>query len=235
MDDYPEFYSGRARRLCMNTERAIVRTVHTVVTSSTGLWNKFADASARRVMLRNGFSMTGLPPLGPRDTSAPAVFGYVGCISQWFDWSFVLNLAHTLPQARVRLVGPVHGRVPALPPNVELCPPCSHVDAIAHLRRFSVGIIPFVDTALTRAVDPIKYYAYRAMGLPIISTRFGDMRLSDRRQGVFFASSHQDFHDAALALTHSTITPTDVAAFRETHDWSRRFEDAQFFSRVLPL
>ena len=40
----------------------------------------------------------------------------------------------------------------------------------------SAGIIPFKVNRLTAAVDPIKYYEYRAAGLPVISTEFGEMR-----------------------------------------------------------
>ncbi len=43
------------------------------------------------------------------------------------------------------------------------------------MAEFDVGLIPFKQNALTAAVDPIKYYEYRALALPVISTDFGEM------------------------------------------------------------
>src|SRR6185295_2677914 len=102
--------------------------------------------------------------------------GYVGCVASWFDWPLVIRLARTLRDGAVHVVGPRYVSPPRpLPSNVKLFPACSHADAVDHIRRFSVGLIPFKRNRLTAAVDPIKYYGYRAMGLPVLTTSFGEM------------------------------------------------------------
>jgi hypothetical protein len=40
------------------------------------------------------------------------------------------------------------------------------------LARFGVGIIPFVRSPLTHAVNPNKLYEYAALDLPIVTTAF---------------------------------------------------------------
>ena len=67
------------------------------------------------------------------------------------------------------------------------------------MQEFSVGLIPFKCTDLTASVDPIKFYEYRALGLPVLSARFGEMALRDGLAGVFLMDKHSDL--ASLVRT----------------------------------
>ncbi len=126
-------------------------------------------------------------PFSPSPSPSPPVLGYLGCIGHWFDWPLVVRLAEALPQARIELVGPCAVGPPRrLPANVRLLPACKQAEAAEHLARFSAGLIPFRSNALTAGVDPIKYYEYRAAGLPVLSTRFGEMALRGGSDGVYF-------------------------------------------------
>ena len=137
------------------------------------------------------------------------VLGYLGCIGRWFDWPLVIRLAEALPQARIELVGPCSCRRPKqLPANVRLLPACKQSEAAGHLARFSAGLIPFRSNALTAGVDPIKYYDYRAAGLPVLSTRFGEMALRGRDDGVYFLDQADNLAETvSAALDHATTPP----------------------------
>ena len=53
------------------------------------------------------------------------------------------------------------------------------------MQGFSAGLIPFIKNELTASVDPIIYYEYFVLGLPVLSTRFGEMALREGSPGVF--------------------------------------------------
>ena len=234
MDDFPEFYSGRARVSTDKVEREVAERVTAIVTPATALWDKFEPYGSRRVMIRNAFEMTGLP--APRRDRTPSpVFGYVGCISAWFDWPAVERLARQRPDASIEIVGPRFSEPATRPSNLRLFPACSHERIVEHLQRFSVGLIPFKRNRLTAGVDPIKYYAYRAMGLPVLTTRFGEMENLTGRDATFHMDGSDGLAGAAAAALATTTAPEAIARFRAAHDWNQRFEDSGLFDRMLRL
>ncbi len=233
MDDYPEFYHGISKASAQAHEREIVRSVDVVLTSCGALWTKFASRDDRRVMVHNAFEMSALPPL-PIARNADIVFGYVGCIGAWFDWSIVLRLAESFRDAALHIVGPCFSPPPHdLPLNVRLFPACLMERAVEHLRSFSVGLIPFSRSPLTDAVDPVKYYGYRGMGLPVLSTAFGEMARRGIADGTFLMDQGADPVEAASSALDYRADVAAIARFRLEHAWDRRFEDAGVFDRAL--
>ena len=193
MDDFPQFYRGVSKGSVSACEREIALKVDVVMTSSSALWTKFEPLGSRRIMLHNAFEMSALPPL-PIARNGHVVFGYVGCIGAWFDWSTVVGLAEAFRDAAVHIVGPCFAKAPRrLPSNIRMFPACSLGGAIEHFQSFSVGLIPFERTPLTEGVDPIKYYGYRGMGLPVLSTTFGEMARRGVDEGVFLIDQRGGF------------------------------------------
>jgi hypothetical protein len=107
---------------------------------------------------------------------------------------------------------------------VELHPPVAHDEALALAAGFDVGIVPFKDTPLTRCVDPLKYYEYRGLGLPVLATSFGELRHKND-PALLLTEPGCDFGAAiagALALRErAAISPP-------LHEWS-------WASRFAPL
>lgn len=225
MDDFPAFYSGMSRRAMVCRERLLVRQVDKVLASSTALQGHWRDLRDDVVLVRNGLDIDILPAPRARSSAADRkVLGYVGTIGSWFDWELLLRLARQRPRDRIRLVGPVFEPPPTvLPDNVEVLPPCSHEEALEAMREFDVGLIPFKKNALTSSVDPIKFYEYRALGLPVISTAFGEMALREGERGTFITRGHEDI---AELVESALLWVDDIDATRgnvERNDWSARF------------
>jgi hypothetical protein len=233
MDDFPEFYSGLSKRSVESHEQRIVREVDLVATASSALWMKFAAVGARRLMFNNAFEMAPLPPL-PMTPPGKRVFGYVGCIGAWFDWTTVVRLAEAVPDATVRIVGPLFAKPPRhLPLNVQLLPACSAARTIEYFEDFSVGLIPFKRTPLTDAIDPIKYYGYRGMGLAVLSTAFGEMAQRGHDDRTFLVEQGAGPAAAArAALNSGAAARSAVLSFRREHTWERRIDQAGLFDRL---
>jgi len=233
MDNFPEFHRGLSRRATQYYEDAVAAKVDVVLASSSYLAAKFINRGLSVKKVLNGYPMATLPPWQPvigRDV----VLGYLGCLGSWFDWPLVVQLARRLPNARLELVGPQRVTPPReLPANIHLFPPCKQSEASSHLARFSAGLIPFRNNTLTSGVDPIKYYEYRAAGLPVLSTSFGEMALRTEKDGVYFLDQTDDLS----SLVNKTLEHRDdrsaVARFRSDHDWSKRFITASPFGDLL--
>ena len=106
---------------------------------------------------------------------------------------------------------------------MSLLPACSQQEAWQHLSRFDVGLIPFRRVEITAGVDPIKYYEYRAYGLPVLSTKFGEMNKRGTEAGVFLVEN-ADEAAAILQSRPSIATDATTADFRRINDWHERFE-----------
>jgi len=224
MDDFPEFHRGLSRWAMRRRQQAVVAGVDLVLTSSTYLARVLRRSGRPVEKVLNACQLPRVPRrLAPRAAQRP-VLGYVGCLGSWFDWELTCRLAEAVPEMTVELIGPLQSRPPRrLPGNISLQPPCSHERIAGHLATFSAGLIPFRANRLTAGVDPIKYYDYRACGLPVLSTRFGEMALRGAGHGVSFLDPDADLRRVVL---EALATPPDWLAaerFRHANGWQRRF------------
>lgn len=240
MDHLSDFFEGRSRRWMRFAETRLAEEVRWIMASSTALTHNLAPHQAKLRTVLNGLSLPAQSSalLAPPSTS-PAeqqVFGYVGTIDHWFDWEAVAQLAEEHPQARVELVGPC-GHYPTvdLPDNVRLLPPIPQHEVYDVLRRFSLGLIPFRLCRLTQYVDPVKYYEYRAVGLPVLSARFGEMAHRGERDGVFFFDDLWSEHIALNQVLASRPDADQTFDFVSQNQWSQRFESVEFLGQASPL
>jgi hypothetical protein len=98
------------------------------------------------------------------------------------------------------------------------------------MTQFNVGLIPFKETPLTSSVDPIKYYEYRALGLPVVSTAFGEMAFRRGCDDVYVIDRNADITQlVSQALTGCTAPERRAAQFRIDNSWESRFDNAKIF------
>ena len=229
MDDFPAFYSGFSCLAMRRREQELVRRVTCVLASSTALKQRWSEVRADVQLVHNGLDANVLP--APRSYVAvreKKVLGYVGTIASWFDWDWVIALANARPMDAVRLIGPVFSPVPAtLPRNIEMLPPCNHQEALLAMQDFDVGLIPFKKNDLTASVDPIKYYEYRALGLPVVSTNFGEMALRGGEEGTFLSRGIEDINDLMEGALRYNAGIESVRQFRVGNTWEARFTAAK--------
>ena len=228
MDDFPTFFSGFSRSAMARRELAIGRKVDTVLTSSTRLREKWGQYCSDVRFVPNGLDIALLPP-GKVDSAAtrPSIFGYLGTVGAWFDWQWVVDFAESRPDDQIHIVGPIFNPFAAkLPANVQLFPPCSHKDALLRMLSFDVAIIPFIKNELTASVDPIKYYEYRALGLPVISTGFGEMFYRGQEEGVYLCDTPAQFAQSVNEALNYQTTTAFSEQFKAANSWQARFDSS---------
>lgn len=236
MDDFPSFYKGLSARSMARVEQEVACRVTHLLCSAQTLASKFSAMGLQATVIPNGYTMSSLP--APSSLAAREVIGYVGTIGRWFDWPLVLEMACALPSLRIQLIGPEFVPRPVLPSNVEMIPECSQAEAVDHIRKFRVGLIPFLRMPLTESVDPIKYYEYRALGVPVWTTAFGTMSARVGEPGVVAMGADSDWRALATAADAFEDSAEYVETFRRNNDWSSRFETLPFLERsplAMPL
>lgn len=226
MDDYPAFYKGWSRLAMARRERKIVRAVSKILTSSSALQDRMRHLARDVHLVMNACATDRMPEVAKlrrRKGDEIPVVGYVGTMGHWFDWKLVVALAKSHPAMKFRFIGPMYIRPPALPPNIRLEPSLSHINALQAMATFDVGLIPFKMNTLTSSVDPIKFYEYRALGLPVVSSAFGEMARRGEGNGVFLIHSHSDMAKVLHRALGSFSTPASMVQFRKDNSWEERF------------
>lgn len=226
MDDFPAFFSGLSRLAAQRRERALVHRVSSLLVSSTCLQQRWQSEHRQQRLVPNALDPAVLPvSASRRSPGRRRVLGYVGTMAAWFDWQWVAALARARPQDEVRLIGPVFTPCPVeLPGNVTLLPPVAHAQALQAMTDFDVALIPFKLDRLTDSVDPIKFYEYRALGLPVVSTAFGEMRTHGQETGCWVSASGSD----AASVVEQALQHHDDEASRQDfiahNSWHARFD-----------
>ncbi len=230
MDDFPAFYSGISRLALTFREQLVAKHVDLVLASSTPLQKKWSSCVDNVRLVRNGLDIGLLPAdnnYNSRLEKDNKVFGYVGTIASWFDWDWLFALAEVKPMDEIRLIGPVFNRtMKKLPGNVKLHPACDHKSALKAMMEFDVGLIPFKCMDLTESVDPIKFYEYRTLGLPVLTTNFGEMRYRSYEDGVFISYGLTDVASVAEKASNHFCSPVDIQKFARNNSWEVRFDDS---------
>ena len=183
MDDMPHFSRGLSQRWMRKVHEQVLSQAELVWGSAQKLIDAMQGQTRQPpILVRNGTHLPAPAPNEAGPTSQVAqkqmVLGYVGTIASWFDWQAVIELAVALPEAQIEIYGPLEAAIPSdLPSSIALRGPVPYEQVFDLMRNWNAGLIPFVRNTLTDSVDPVKYYEYRACGLPVISTMFGEMPL----------------------------------------------------------
>ena len=232
MDNLQVFYQGASRQWMARAQQELLEVATCVSTSSTALYemacaNLPQHQRSKVVQVANACVPTS--KLMDAKSKLP-IWGFVGAIDQWFDWSLIEALSELLaqqqPEAEIHLIGPLN----CLPPkplrsNVRLLPAISQDQVYAKLATFSVGLIPFKRCEITAYVDPVKYYEYRAMGLPVLSSAFGEMQHKQHDPGIFFFEHLlQSMTIDVSHILQAQWQAQEALNFSHANAWPQRFE-----------
>lgn len=105
------------------------------------------------------------------------IVGYSGALAHWVDSRILDVCIASRRKYNFVFIGTYYGMWVRLLPNVFILGHKPYDQLPDYVRRFSVGVIPFVKNEITEAADPIKFYEYCAAGIPVVSTDVGDVEL----------------------------------------------------------
>lgn len=162
--------------------------------------------------------------------------GYLGNFESRVDFDLLEGIAAARPDWSLVLIGPSKGmyteRLRRLQTyaNVHVLGSRSASLAPSYLKAFDVALIPFVHSAQTRAIYPLKLNEYLAAGRPVVMTPFAP--LPEFEATCWVADGVYDFV-TSIEQALAARTPEHVAARMEVarhNDWQHR---AQAMGQLL--
>jgi uncharacterized SAM-binding protein YcdF (DUF218 family)/glycosyltransferase involved in cell wall biosynthesis len=180
------------------------------------------------------FERSGSNLISPVDIAhvQKPLIGYIGGISDVFDIALIVELAKSVPNATIVLIGPTYIDISALQslPNILLLGERPHDLIPAYLNSFDVALVPYVVNEFTDSVYSCKLNEYLAMGVPVVSTDMAEFRIFDEQfpDVVLIAHGREDFVEKvkrALAdpqIRSQQMIDKRIAVARE-NTWEKRF------------
>jgi glycosyltransferase involved in cell wall biosynthesis len=241
MDDWEEFHgSGEAPWYTAAVEREMVQLSDTVSAVSGKLAEKFRPLRKDIAVIPNGYDPGILNCPQFEAAHAPLerkTVGYFGHLSDaWFDWETVLEAARRLREVEFELIGyglsdRSRARL-ADYPNIRFQGLAAQSDLHRFARRWWAGMIPFRESVLAAAVDPLKIYEYLHFGLPTVVTGVSGIAGYPL---VRFAADREAF---VTALDEVRGRPDEhmlegVSEFLKTCLWKERLADLNMLTKAV--
>lgn len=139
------------------------------------------------------------------------IAGYCGFVNERVDPELLLAVAASPSVGTVVVAGPASvafaARLAAAAKVVVLgALPAERVPVV--MAGFDVALVPYRDTAFNRNSNPVKFYEYLALGLPVVSTDVPTLRRFDSLASVGAETTFVERCEAVLAVGG----PGDAAA-----------------------
>lgn len=235
VDDQSHF-RGVNRAVFEEWDLQLTETADHVFCSASSLYEKKRRLNSNTYYVPHGvnwklfssaLSSAGAADIPEMQRMTGPILLFFGHISHdWVNADLVRFIAGNRPDWNVVLVGrnDMDASEFTRHPNVYLPGERDYEDLPALCRYADIGIIPFVDSALTAACNPLKLYEYLAAGLPVVSTDIPEVHRYADTIGI--ADSFESFVtacDAALTVDRASYSPRASDLVRP-HDWDQRIE-----------
>lgn len=126
--------------------------------------------------------------------------GYIGSIDDRLDYNLIEYLIQKMQNVTFIFVGRIVDRsgerILRKYNNVLLEGNQKVTTLPNYLRKFAVGIIPFLKNEFNKGIYPLKINEYLAAGLPIVSTNFAD--LTEFKSVIRISESKKQFFEMIM-------------------------------------
>lgn len=241
VDEYTG-YTGlteAGRKRLADQENMLLDSVDHVIVASPEL-EKAKNASGRNVLImENGVDTQafgearekGRTPDDLQKIQSPRI-GYCGLIGKRLDLDLLFQVAQSLPDCSLVLIGKIDSRecesdlstLKSLP-NVYFLGQKEPRQVPDYIVGLDVGLLPYALNTETFHISPLKMYEYMAAGIPTVST---DIPAARRQEDlVTVVKDGTEFvAECARALRSDSIEARDERiAQTVTHDWNNRVQE----------
>lgn len=225
---WPGMNAGHVQRM----EREMIAQVDALVVVSEHLGGRFKGCGKPVLVLTQGVNEAHFIRSLPSERDGRFEIVYFGMIDERLDMELLVELAQRLPEASIRMIGPVvidPGRLREQS-NVKLEPQLAFADLPSALISADLFILPFLLNELSMSCSPLKIKEYLACGRPVVTTAVPEaLRLAPF---VHVARDRASFCDAVAAAAAGRLAfdREAVKAMLSHEGWSAK---AQEFTRFV--
>jgi glycosyltransferase involved in cell wall biosynthesis len=233
VDDFAQF-PGVNTRLITRMENELIELSDVVLYTAEFLKKKFDADKTRAHYFPHGVDcdhFTRANDRQDRPHHKRPVIGFFGYLSQWVDLDLILAIAAAKPDWEIRLVGGTDQNIDVLSghANISLTGAVRYDQLPRVASEFDVGIIPFKINELTKAVNPLKYLEYMALGLPVVSTPLPE--LVKFGSNVYLADQPSQF----IAMIERALAEDTAEKRRQRVGFSRENSWASRATQLLKI
>lgn len=170
-------------------EQALLQTADDVVYVNESLYNEEKDQVRQAHYLDHGvdyehfagnatFTNGSDRPARIRDLPSPIV-GFYGALDDYvIDLNLMIKVAKHIHPGTLLVIGPKAMEIDALiqEPNVVYLGPIPYEELPDYAAHFDLGIMPWLQNEWIEKCNPIKLKEYLALGFPIVSIRFPQIK-----------------------------------------------------------
>lgn len=231
MDEWEEFKKvGQADWFKKNVEEKFILESDCVTAVSPYLIEKYNHLRKDIKLIPNGFyeKVTGT---NNKNISLKNIenniinIGYFGHLTDsWFDWNLIFEIAKANKNYRIHIIG--YGMPEKIQKELENLNNIVYYGKIPttmlyqHVKNWNIGIIPFKESNLAKAVDPIKIYEYLYMGLPVIVSGIEHLESYPMTNIVKNADEFKKTVEEVIAKSREI----NIDEFLENSTWEARFK-----------
>jgi len=233
--DLHDGFSNSTKQTALD-EDLLLKGSDLTVTTSHLLYNRIEARSSNAVHVPNAadyeYFHQAASPINVDEIEgvSPPIIGYYGAIADWFDTDLVRNLAVSHPEWSFVLIGSTYLadlRPIKNLPNIYLLGEKPYSEISGFLSHFDVCIIPFKQSPLTQATNPVKMYEFLSAGKPIVCTKLDEV--SYFKEFIRLAETKQEWENAIIdALSEDkTKLLSKRFDFARENTWDKRAQTIQ--------
>jgi len=215
-------------------ENELGAKVNLVVGTSTKIVKRWNQTRRDAILVSNGADVASFRAALDPDLSVPDELalipeprvGFIGYVDGRFNSVLYEAVATARPDWSFVIVGPLDERTQDMSrlrqlPNVYFLGKCSHAEMPAYLKGFDVCTIPYICSALSESIFPLKLFEYLAAGRQVVASALPELQQFTKY--IRIADSPQEF---LRALEQSLSDPLDQASmtFLHANSWDAKAE-----------
>lgn len=204
----------------------ILQKADIIFCSSHSIFDYFYPRHPRVYLVPNGVDYVHFSPARsnrPKDLPVgKPIIGYSGAIAPWLDWELLKTAIQQNPGFNFVFMGAffqLH-KFPLNFKNTFYLGLKSYHELPAYLHYFDVGLIPFLQTEMTKGCNPIKLYEYYAAGIQVLATPLPELLTVPK---INLESDPSLF---SLRLRHllegNDSSKAERMAYAQANDWAER-------------
>ncbi|OLN32325.1 glycosyltransferase family 1 protein [Desulfosporosinus metallidurans] len=205
---------------------AILERADLIFCSSQSIYDYFSKRHSHVYLVPNGVDVVHFSPSPhnrPVDLpSGKPIIGYSGAIAPWIDWELLKVVIRENTELNFVFIGALFqlNKFPLKFKNVFYLGLKPYPELPAYLHHFEIGLIPFLQTAMTKGCNPIKLYEYYASGIRVLGTPLPELLTIPK---INLESNPRLF---SLRLRHllegEDSCKAERMAYAQANDWTER-------------